>query len=43
VIDVAGAIYVIGGCNDGSSTFYQDVWISTDGGADPDSAGARRD
>jgi hypothetical protein len=27
VIDAAGAIYVIGGG-------YQDVWVSTDGGAD---------
>ncbi len=31
VIDAAGAIYVIGG--HGSSTYYNDVWISTDGGA----------
>jgi hypothetical protein len=34
VIDAAGAIYVIGG--HGSSTDYQDVWVSTDGGAQPD-------
>ena len=33
VIDAAGAIYVIGG--HGSSTYYNDVWISTDGGARP--------
>jgi hypothetical protein len=31
VVDAAGAIYVIGG-TDGSN--YQDVWASTDGGAD---------
>jgi hypothetical protein len=31
VIDAAGAIYVIGGS--GSSGYYQDVWVSTDGGA----------
>jgi hypothetical protein len=31
VIDAAGAIYVIGGADD--NTFYQDVWVSTDGGA----------
>ncbi len=38
VIDATGAIYVIGGQGgrDGS-TFYQDVWVSTDGGARPDS------
>jgi hypothetical protein len=39
VIDAAGAIYVIGGYGrtgrDG--TFFQDVWVSTDGGARPDS------
>ncbi len=40
MVDAAGAIYVIGGCNDGSSTFYKDVWISTDGGARPDSVGS---
>jgi hypothetical protein len=33
VIDAAGAIYVIGGYFYGF-TFYQDVWASTDGGAD---------
>ena len=32
VIDAAGAIYVIGG-NSGT-TFYKDVWVSTDKGAD---------
>jgi hypothetical protein len=33
VVDaVSGAIYVIGGRNGG--TYYQDVWASTDGGAD---------
>ena len=31
VIDAAGAIYVIGGTGD---TYYHDVWVSTDGGAD---------
>jgi hypothetical protein len=34
VIDAAGAIYVIGGYNGGH---LQDVWVSTDGGADRDS------
>ncbi len=37
MIDAAGAIYVIGG--EGSSTSYQDVWVSTDGGADRTRAG----
>jgi hypothetical protein len=32
VIDAAGAIYVIGGWRS-----YKDVWVSTDGGARPDS------
>jgi hypothetical protein len=32
VLDAAGAIYVIGGT--GSGTYLQDVWVSTDGGAD---------
>jgi hypothetical protein len=36
VIDAAGAIYVIGGYG---STRYQDVWASTDGGADRTRAG----
>jgi hypothetical protein len=34
VIDAAGAIYVIGGYG---TTYYRDVWVSTDGGARPDS------
>ena len=38
MIDAAGAIYVIGGSfynhTDSSGTDYQDVWVSTDGGAD---------
>jgi hypothetical protein len=33
VIDAAGAIYVIGGGIFGG-TIYQDVWVSTNGGAD---------
>jgi hypothetical protein len=33
VIDAAGAIYVLGG-SDGGSTYYNDVLVSTDGGAD---------
>ena len=37
VIDAAGAIYVLGGFNGG--TTFQDVWVSTDGGA---RAGLRR-
>ncbi len=37
VIDAAGAIYVIGGY--GSGTRQQDVWASTDGGADRTRAG----
>jgi hypothetical protein len=37
VIDAAsGAIYVIGGLG---ATYLQDVWVSTDGGAQPDSVG----
>ncbi len=35
VIDAAGAIYVIGGYD--GTTDYNDVWVSTDGGARPDS------
>jgi hypothetical protein len=31
VIDAAGAIYVLGGL--GSTTNYNDVWASTNGGA----------
>jgi hypothetical protein len=38
VIDaVSGAIYVIGGF--GGGTYYQDVWVSTDGGAQTRSGG----
>jgi hypothetical protein len=33
VVDAAGAIYVIGGVGSGDN-LYQDVWVSTDGGAD---------
>jgi hypothetical protein len=35
VIDATGAIYVIGGQNHsaGGTTFYKDVWASTNGGA----------
>ena len=33
VIDAAGAIYVLGGASDGR-TYFNDVWVSTDGGAD---------
>jgi hypothetical protein len=36
VIDAAGAIYVIGGRYDDRAPMYQDVWVSTDGGARPD-------
>ncbi len=32
VIDAAGAIYVIGG-NDNGGSGFKDVWVSTDGGA----------
>jgi hypothetical protein len=40
VVDaVSGAIYVIGGVG---STFYQDVWVSPNGGARPDSVGVTR-
>ncbi len=35
MIDAAGAIYVIGGTN--GTTDYRDVWVSTDGGVQPDS------
>jgi hypothetical protein len=41
VIDSAGAIYVIGGGGTDRTTFYADVWVSTDGGARPDSAHGR--
>jgi hypothetical protein len=33
VIDAAGAIYVIGGRYGGTGTYWQDVYVSTDGGA----------
>ncbi len=40
VVDAAGAIYVIGGSSGSSSTtYYNDVWASTDGGADRTRAG----
>jgi hypothetical protein len=39
VVDAAGAIYVIGGWNsyNGTNTYFNDVFVSTDGGARPDS------
>jgi hypothetical protein len=40
VIDAAGAIYVIGGFGFGNG-MYQDVWVSTDGGARPDLSDVR--
>jgi hypothetical protein len=37
VVDAAGAIYVIGGYGfNGNGTYCHDVWVSTDGGAQPD-------
>ncbi len=41
MIDAAGAIYVIGGSNFNGTTgtHLQDVWVSADGGARPDSVG----
>jgi hypothetical protein len=39
LIDAAGAIYVIGGYSGVGSTYFQDVWVSTDGGADRTRAG----
>jgi hypothetical protein len=33
VVDAAGAIYVIGGSTGYGGTNFQDVWVSTDGGA----------
>ncbi len=33
MIDAAGAIYVIGGYDGTTGTYYKDVWASTDGGA----------
>jgi hypothetical protein len=40
VIGAAGAIYVVGG-SDGQ-TAYNDVWVSTEGGADRTRAGTQR-
>ncbi len=37
MVDAAGAIYVIGGTSGG--TTYRDVWVSINGGAQPDSIG----
>ncbi len=47
VVDAAGAFYVIGGIFviggfNASTTAYKDVWVSTDGGARPDSVGGGR-
>ncbi len=39
MVDAAGAIYVIGGrgwSSAGDSVSFNDVWVSTDGGARPD-------
>jgi hypothetical protein len=36
VIDAAGAIYVLGGQDYRTLTYYKDVWASTDGGSRPD-------
>ncbi len=33
MIDTAGAIYVLGG-DGGRINYFNDVWVSTDGGAD---------
>ncbi len=44
VIDAAGAIYVLGGVGDSKTSFnpdFNDVWVSTDGGADRTRAGTR--
>ncbi len=41
VVDAAGAIYVFGGAV-GTSTYVNDVWASTDGGADRTRAGYPR-
>ena len=38
MVDAAGAIYVIGGYG-GGTTLYNDVWVTTNGGA---RAGLRR-
>ncbi len=41
MINATGAIYVIGGRSyNGTLTYYNDVWVSTDGGADRDSRGS---
>ncbi len=40
VINATGAIYVIGGF--GSDTYYNDVWVSTDGGSDRTREGGNR-
>jgi hypothetical protein len=37
VVDAAGAIYVIGGFGPTAPYDFNDVWVSTDGGARPDS------
>jgi hypothetical protein len=39
VIDAAGAIFVIGGYSylNGNDIYFNDVWVSTDGGGRPDS------
>ena len=38
MVDAAGAIYVIGGYGvGGTGTYFNDVWVSTDGGARRDS------
>ncbi len=42
VIDAAGAIYVIGGFDGNTGTYHNDVWVSTDGGADRTRAGGGR-
>ncbi len=41
MVDAAGAIYVIGGTGYSGTgyIFFADVWVSTDGGARPDSVG----
>jgi hypothetical protein len=41
MINATGAIYVIGGVG-GGSTNYNDVWVSTDGGADRTREGGTR-
>ncbi len=40
VIDAAGAIYVIGGTN--GTNYFNDVWVSTDGGANRTRAGGSK-